>query len=106
MINFDKFRELCWEFRFTLTTSNTNLCFDFKSPRMKDFRHYNSITQLDEDYALITYERECYLNQLMLGISIQLSAVEADIKRQLKIHVNRNLPIPNELGVDIKLKIV
>jgi hypothetical protein len=106
MINFNKFIDLGWQFKMPFTTNNTNKCFDFKSNRMKDFRHYNSILQSDDDNSLLEYEKECYLNQLMFKVNSQLYAVEADIKRQLKIHVNRNLPIPNELGVDIKLKIV
>ena len=102
MIDFQKFKSLGWQFE-KISYEN---CFNFKSPRMNQFRHYNPIDQQDEDECLAEYECESYLNQLMFNITKQLSAVESDIKRQLKIHVDRNLPIPPELGVDIKLKIV
>lgn len=107
MINFNKFHALNWEFKFSPRdiTSSANW-FNFKSPRMREARHYNTIIQANTDEDLIKYECECYLNQLMFNINKQLGAVEMDIKRQLKIHVDRNLPIPPELGIDIKLKIV
>ena len=109
MIDFNKFRCLNWHFKifgYEYSENAGHQCFSFKSPRMRDFRHYNTIIQQNTDDALIEYERECYLNQLMMGVSKQLGAVENDIKRQLNIHIQRNLPIPPELKVDATLKIV
>lgn len=109
MINFNNFRTLNWQFElfgYGHSDETGHQCFNFKSPRMRDFRHYNTIIQSNADEGLIEYERECYLNQLMMGINNQLSAVESDIKRQLNIHIQRNLPIPPELKVDATLKIV
>lgn len=108
MIDFNKFRALNWDLEFPGYgyIETRHQCFNFKSPRMKEPRHYNVIIQPDTNEGLFEYERECYLNQLMFNISKQLSGVESDIKRQLKIHVDRNLPIPPELKVDITLKIV
>ena len=55
MINFNKFTNLGWQFKMPLTANNTNKCFDFKSNRMKDFRHYNSILQSEENNLMIRF---------------------------------------------------
>lgn len=108
MINLQNFLDLKWELEIPgYGYGDAGIkCFNFKSPRMRDFRHYNSIIQPDTNEGLFEYEQECYLNQLMFGINKQLSGVELDIRRQLKIHIQRDFSIPPELKVDLTLKIV
>jgi hypothetical protein len=105
MINPSNFPDWVFTFKERSLTGHS-VCFDFKSPRMLRVTHYNPIIQEDSEKALVEYEKECYLNQVMFGVAAQIQVLQSDIRRQLKIHVERNLPLPSELKACIDLKIV
>jgi len=96
-----------WQFEFPpRSITEDRKIFNFKSPRLAHPYHYNPVIQPATDEALREYEKECYLNQVMWSISQQIQFMQNDIRRQLKIHIDRKLPLPTELNVDLKLKLV
>ena len=105
MINPTNFPD--WQFTFPpRSIIEGRVRFSFKSPRLLNETHYNPIIQEDSDAALIEYEKECYLNQVMWPIAKQIQVLQDDVRRQLKIHVDRGLPLPTELKACVDLKIV
>jgi hypothetical protein len=80
--------------------------FNFQSPRLFKSYHYNVILQPNTDEALREFEKECYLNQTMWPIAKQIQFLQNDIRRQLQLHINRGLPLPSELSIDFKVKVV
>jgi hypothetical protein len=80
--------------------------FNFQSLRLFESYHYNAILQPNTDEALREFEKECYLNQTMWRIAKQIQLLQDDIRRQIKIHIDRGSPLPSELKACVDLKIV
>ena len=78
----------------------------YKSPRMNEAREYNATLNEDSITAFLDHEKECYLNQIMRPVAEKLYLVQSDIRRQIKIHIDKGWPIPPEISVDLKLKLV
>ena len=106
MINPANFPDWQFEFPGYGWKENHNQCFNFKSPRLLKFHHYNAIVQEDSDQALVDFEKECYLNQVMFNVAGQIQAMQNDIRRQFKLHIDRGIPLPTELKACIDLRIV
>lgn len=105
MINPQNFPD--WQFEFPPRSIIENRkVFNFKSPRLNHPYHYNPIIQPSTDESLREYEKECYLNQVMFNVATQIQGLQNDIRRQVKLHIDRNLPLPNELKACVDLKIV
>lgn len=102
-VQFKKYTDLGWEFT---DNYDSPFCFNYKSPRLKQFIHFLSKSYDDIEAELIKHEEMAYLSQVMWPIAKQLQALQDDIRRQIEIHIKRNIPLPTELGVDLKLKIV
>jgi hypothetical protein len=102
-VQFKHFQDLGWEFS---DHTDSSISFNYKSPRLRDFAHFLSEGYGDLNEELILDEKIVYLIQLKQNIARQTQALQNDVMRQVKIHVDRDLPLPPELKVDLTIKIV
>lgn len=91
-----------WE--FTLIP-NSDILY-YKSPRLEKASDYNALLWDDSNEELLKHEKLTYLSQVMWPVAQQLQNLQDDIRRQLRVHVDRGLVLPTELKVDMTLKIV
>ncbi len=98
MLNKEKFESMDWKFR---ESDNYN-CFDFKSPRMKEFApFYNKDTF--EDQELIDSEEVNFRNQVYHNIYNQLSEVKNNLYKQVDLLIRKKQMPPEKITLTIDI---
>ena len=103
MIDTKKFEALGWKFKRGALEDSIS----FISPRLKEWRlFFPTDVSGDDDDMIIDFEKEFYYKELGAKLDESFNFVKQDMLKQLDLLIDKNHPIPEELKVEFKIKLV